>query len=137
MVVFTGAPPGALATTSIWLAPGCSGTDVLKSPPATCADCPTTCTFALLGITVPLTVTRSADVELPSAGASTWTRTDGPEDPHPDIATVTRTAVAIHAAAVVLIGDSTLMLPLLGARTAELERAGQVCGRFGRPLSTR
>jgi hypothetical protein len=115
MVVLTGAPPGALATTSTWLAPGCSGTDVVKIPAPTCADSPATCTVALLGVTVPLTVTRSADVELPSAGASTWTCTDGLEDPHPDIATVTRTPVAIHATAVGLIGDNPF-IPSFSAR---------------------
>jgi hypothetical protein len=107
MVVVIGTPPCTLATTSSWLAPGCSGTDVVKIPAPTCAGCPATCTVALLGVTVPLTVTRSADVELPSAGASTWTCTDGLEDPHPNIATVTRTPVAINA--VVLIGDSPFM----------------------------
>jgi uncharacterized membrane protein YdfJ with MMPL/SSD domain len=132
MVVVTGALPCALATTSSWLAPGCSGTDVVKTPEPTCADCPATCTVALSGVTVPLTVTRSADVELPSAGASTWTCTDVLEEPHPEIASVTRTPVAIHATAATLVGDSPFMPPFSARQPPNLKSAGQTMRRIGR-----
>jgi hypothetical protein len=86
----------------------------------------------LSGVTVPLTVTRSADVELPSAGASTWTCTDVLEEPHPEIASVTRTPVAIHATAAALVGDSPFMPPFSARQPPNLKSAGQTMRRIGR-----
>lgn len=93
IVVVAGADPAALATTSMVLAPRCSGTDPAKTPLPTCTDLPRICTAASDGVTVPLTATRSARTELPSAGAviSTFTLALAPLVFEPPQAAMTKT----------------------------------------------
>jgi hypothetical protein len=75
ILVEPGVIPGALPITSIVVFPGWSAAVPVNTPLPTAAGCPWIWTVALVGSTVPRTVTLLAAITLPLVGEATTTAT--------------------------------------------------------------